>query len=136
MVAEMVTGYIGQVLDECELDGKAIKLLTELYNEALADKEESQTKIYQLEYSYDKYMDGRTEEMVNQFSTLDKAFQFIELMFEKKRELFESNDDETLFWYVEDVNRWDTAEWHIKEVIVDADLVKILERNGDGNGTC
>jgi hypothetical protein len=37
MLAETVTGYIGQILDECELDGKAIKLLTELYNEALME---------------------------------------------------------------------------------------------------
>ena len=39
MCAETVTGYIGQVLDECELDTKAIKLLSELYNEALKELE-------------------------------------------------------------------------------------------------
>lgn len=39
MYPEMVTGTIGQVLDECELDGKAIELLTELYNEALKEME-------------------------------------------------------------------------------------------------
>ena len=37
MLAETVTGYVGQILDECELDGRAIKLLTELYNEALEE---------------------------------------------------------------------------------------------------
>ena len=37
MNAETVTGYVGQILDERELDAKAIKLLMELYNEALEE---------------------------------------------------------------------------------------------------
>ena len=37
MNAETVTGYVGQILDECEVDGKAIELLMELYNEALEE---------------------------------------------------------------------------------------------------
>ena len=57
MLAETVTGYIGQVLDECELDGKAIKLLTELYNEALMemriDELESLNKLLQAKHGED-----------------------------------------------------------------------------------
>lgn len=34
MYADTVTGFIGQVLEECEIDEKARELLTELYNEA------------------------------------------------------------------------------------------------------
>ena len=37
MYAETVTGYVGQILDECEIDEKARTLLTELYNEALEE---------------------------------------------------------------------------------------------------
>lgn len=37
MYAETVTGYVGQILDECEIDEKARELLTELYNEALVE---------------------------------------------------------------------------------------------------
>lgn len=37
MYAETVTGYVGQILDECEIDEKARKLLSELYNEALSE---------------------------------------------------------------------------------------------------
>lgn len=37
MYAETVTGYIGQILDECEIDENARALLMELYNEALAE---------------------------------------------------------------------------------------------------
>ena len=37
MYAETVTGFVGQILDECEIDEKARKLLTELYNEALVE---------------------------------------------------------------------------------------------------
>ena len=37
MYAETVTGFVGQILDECEIDEKASDLLTELYNEALAE---------------------------------------------------------------------------------------------------
>ena len=40
MYAETVTGYIGQILDECDIDEKARELLTELYNEALEELEE------------------------------------------------------------------------------------------------
>ena len=40
MNAEIVTGYIGQVFDECEVDGKALSLLQELYDIA---NEESET---------------------------------------------------------------------------------------------
>lgn len=35
LYAETVTGYVGQILDECEIDEKARVLLMELYNEAL-----------------------------------------------------------------------------------------------------
>lgn len=35
MYAETVTGYVGQILDECEVDSKAQKLLEELYQKAL-----------------------------------------------------------------------------------------------------
>ena len=35
--AETVTGYVGQILDECEIDEKARKLLTELYSIALKE---------------------------------------------------------------------------------------------------
>ena len=34
MYADTVTGYIGQILDECEIDEKARKLLTKLYKDA------------------------------------------------------------------------------------------------------
>ena len=34
MNAEIVTGYIGQVFDECEVNGKALSLLQELYDMA------------------------------------------------------------------------------------------------------
>lgn len=37
MYAKTVTGYVGQILDECEIDEKARALLMELYNEALAE---------------------------------------------------------------------------------------------------
>lgn len=37
--AEIVTGYVGQILDECEIDEKARNLLMELYNEALKELE-------------------------------------------------------------------------------------------------
>ena len=37
MYAETVTGYVGQILDECEIDEKARELLMELYNEALEE---------------------------------------------------------------------------------------------------
>lgn len=40
MYAETVTGFVGQILDECEIDEKARELLTELYNEALAELNE------------------------------------------------------------------------------------------------
>ena len=30
--AEIVTGYVGQILDECEVDGHAIQLLQKLYD--------------------------------------------------------------------------------------------------------
>lgn len=39
MYAEIVTGFVGQILDECEIDEKARELLTKLYNEALKDLE-------------------------------------------------------------------------------------------------
>jgi hypothetical protein len=39
MYAEMVTGFVGQILDECEIDEKARALLMELYNEALNEME-------------------------------------------------------------------------------------------------
>lgn len=32
MLAETVTGYVGQVLDECDIDGHAHELLHELYD--------------------------------------------------------------------------------------------------------
>ena len=35
LTAELVTGYIGQVVDECEIDEKARKLLMILYEVAL-----------------------------------------------------------------------------------------------------
>lgn len=37
MYAETVTGYVGQILDECEIDERARALLSELYNEALEE---------------------------------------------------------------------------------------------------
>lgn len=37
MYAETVTGYVGQILDECEIDESARVLLMELYNEALEE---------------------------------------------------------------------------------------------------
>lgn len=37
MCEETVTGYVGQVLDECEIDEKARMLLEKLYNEALKE---------------------------------------------------------------------------------------------------
>lgn len=37
LTPELVTGTIGQVLDECTLDGHARKLLDELYQTALAE---------------------------------------------------------------------------------------------------
>ena len=39
MYAETVTGFVGQILDECKIDEKARELLTELYNEALKELE-------------------------------------------------------------------------------------------------
>lgn len=39
LYAETVTGYVGQILDECEIDEKARELLTQLYNEALKELE-------------------------------------------------------------------------------------------------
>lgn len=39
LYAETVTGYVGQILDECEIDEKARDLLMELYNEALNELE-------------------------------------------------------------------------------------------------
>lgn len=39
MCAETVTGYVGQILDECDIDERARALLTELYNEALKEIE-------------------------------------------------------------------------------------------------
>ena len=39
MYAETVTGFVGQLLDECEIDEKARELFTELYNEALKELE-------------------------------------------------------------------------------------------------
>ena len=40
MYAETVTGFVGQILDECEIDEKARELLTDLYNEALSELNE------------------------------------------------------------------------------------------------
>ena len=40
--AEIVTGYVGQILDECEVDGHAIQLLQKLYDiayKALIDEQ-------------------------------------------------------------------------------------------------
>ena len=37
MYAETVTGFVGQILDECEIDEKARDLLMELYSEALTE---------------------------------------------------------------------------------------------------
>ena len=37
MNAETVSGYVGQVLDECLLDAKAYRLLVDLYNKALEE---------------------------------------------------------------------------------------------------
>ena len=37
MYEETVTGYVGQVLDECDIDEHARELLQELYNEALKE---------------------------------------------------------------------------------------------------
>ena len=41
LTVELVTGTIGQVLNECVLDGHARKLLNELYQTALAEAERS-----------------------------------------------------------------------------------------------
>ena len=38
--AETVTGFVGQILDECEIDEKARELLTKLYNIALKELNE------------------------------------------------------------------------------------------------
>jgi len=35
LLPEYVTGYIGQIIDECEVDNKALVLLEELYGIAL-----------------------------------------------------------------------------------------------------
>lgn len=40
MLEETVTGYIGQILDECEIDEKARELLAELYREALEEMDD------------------------------------------------------------------------------------------------
>lgn len=81
-------------------------------------------KVYQLEYSYDEFMDGRIEGGVHLFSTLDKAFQFCELYYEKKREYFKGEDG--VFHYAE-YGEWHTRLWLIREVILDEDLEKELE---------
>ena len=82
-------------------------------------------KIYKLEYSLDQFMDGRMEEGVHLFSTLDKLFQFAELYYGKKKEDF--GEYNGTYSCVADVNEWDTESWYISEVFVDEDLEKVLE---------
>lgn len=83
-------------------------------------------KIYKLEYSYDMFMDGRVGEGIHLFSTLDKLFQFAELLYGKKREDFEDNGDGT-YYASNDVGQWDSEEWHVTEVALDEDLEILLK---------
>lgn len=76
-------------------------------------------KIYKLEYAYDEFMDGRMAEGVHLFSTLDNAFRFCELHYEKKKEEFTEEND---YFYCGSNGEWHSETWYISEVVLDQDL--------------
>lgn len=83
-------------------------------------------KIYTLSHTVDAFMDGRMENAMHMFSTLDKLFQFAEFNYGKKKEDFEHNKFSNTY-SIKIYGEWDSEIWFVEEVILDKDLENLLE---------